>query len=162
MGPLKPMNTTLKTAIKFSPVDIEERKKLDIRPGDTVRVSLKIVEKGKTRLQDYEGMVIARKHGTEAGATITVRKVASGVGMEKILPLYSPIIAKIEILRRSKTRRAKLYFIREEAVKEVKKKMKQLRGYAGYTHEDAPDIPFAEADVETTEAVEAVTIPETN
>jgi len=162
LGPLKPMNTTLKTAIKFSPVDIEERKKLDIRPGDTVRVSLKIVEKGKTRLQDYEGMVIARKHGTEAGATITVRKVASGVGMEKILPLYSPIIAKIEILRRSKTRRAKLYFIREKAVKEVKKKMKQLRGYAGYTHEDAPDIPFAEADVETTEAVEAVTIPETN
>ena len=110
----------------FSPVNIEERKKLDMRSGDTVRVYQKIEEKGKTRLQAYEGLVIARKHGREPGATFTVRRVASGVGMERIFPLYSPVIEKIEILRRSKVRRSKLYYIREKAAKEISKRIKQV------------------------------------
>src|SRR3989344_6389081 len=97
------------TTIKFTPVNIEERAKLDVRPGDTVRLHFKIVESGKTRLQPYEGLVIARKHGSEPGATITVRRVAEGVGMERIIPIYSPLIAKVEVLKRSKVRRAKLY-----------------------------------------------------
>lgn len=113
----------MKTII--SPIDIEARGKLDIRPGDAVRVWQKIDEKGKTRLQAFEGMVIARKHGTEAGSTFTVRRVASGVGMEKIFPLYSPIIDSVEVLRRAKVRRAKLSYIREKAAKEVSKRMKQ-------------------------------------
>jgi large subunit ribosomal protein L19 len=113
----------MKTVI--SPVNIEERAALDIRPGDTVRVWQKILEKGKTRLQAYEGMIIARKHGKEAGATFTVRRTASGVGMEKIFPLYSPVIDNIEILKRSKVRRAKLYYIREKAAKEISRRMKQ-------------------------------------
>ncbi|MEK7147721.1 MAG: 50S ribosomal protein L19, partial [Patescibacteria group bacterium] len=93
----------------ISPVNIEERQKLDLRAGDTIKVWQKIVEKGKTRLQAFEGLVLARKHGKEAGATFTVRRVASGVGVEKIFPLYSPVIDKIEVLKRSKVRRAKLY-----------------------------------------------------
>ncbi|MEK7135233.1 MAG: 50S ribosomal protein L19, partial [Patescibacteria group bacterium] len=80
----------------ISPVNIEERQKLDFRAGDTVKVWQKIQEKGKTRLQAFEGLILARKHGTEAGATFTVRRVASGVGVEKIFPLYSPIIDKID------------------------------------------------------------------
>src|SRR3990167_6798785 len=88
-------------------IDVEARKKWPILVGSRVRVSQKISEKGKTRLQAFEGLVIAKKHGTEPGATFTVRKVASGVGMEKIFPLYSPNIAKIEILKRAKTRRSK-------------------------------------------------------
>ena len=68
--------------IKFSPVDIEARKKLDFKAGDTVNVASKIKdEKDKFRIQNFEGIVLARKHGTEAGATFTVRKVASGVGV---------------------------------------------------------------------------------
>ena len=109
---------------KTSPVNIDERKKLDIRSGDTVKVYQKIQEKGKTRLQMFEGLVLARKHGREAGATFTVRRVAGGYGVEKIFPLYSPHIDKVEITKRSKVRRAKLYHIREKAAKEISKRMK--------------------------------------
>ena len=113
--------------MKFSPVNIEERKSLDVRPGDTIRVWQKIQEAGgKTRLQAFEGLVIARKHGKEAGGTFTVRKVTSGVGTEKIFPLYSPMIDKVEVLRRSKVRKAKLYYIRKKSAKDIRKKMKGL------------------------------------
>lgn len=111
----------------ISPVNIEERRKLDFRSGDTLRVWQKIVEKGKTRLQAFEGLVLSRKHGREAGATFTVRNVSSGVGVEKIFPLYSPIIDKIEVIKRSKVRRAKLYHIREKAAKEVSRQMRNIR-----------------------------------
>lgn len=109
----------------ISPVNITARKELGIRSGDTVRVSQKIQEKGKTRIQMFEGLVLAVKHGTEAGATFTVRKVASGVGVEKIFPLYSPMIDKIEIVKRTKVRRAKLYYIREKASKEIRRAMRK-------------------------------------
>ena len=111
----------------ISPVNIEERQKLELRSGDTVRVWQKIVEKGKTRLQAFEGLVLARKHGKEAGATFTVRRMASGVGVEKIFPLYSPVIDKIEVVKRSKVRRAKLYHIREKAAKEISRQMRNVR-----------------------------------
>ena len=107
-----------------SPVKIVDRKALDIKSGDTVRVWQKITEKDKTRLQAFEGLVIAVKHGKEAGATFTVRRVASGVGVEKIFPLYSPMIDSIETLKRSKVRRAKLYHIREKAAKEIRRQMR--------------------------------------
>lgn len=111
----------------MSPVNIEERQKLDIRAGDTVRVWQKILEKGKTRLQAFEGLVLATKHGREAGATLTIRRSASGVGVEKIFPLYSPVIDKIEVVKRSKVRRAKLYHIREKATKEISRQMRNIR-----------------------------------
>lgn len=110
-----------------SPVKVIDRKNLDIRSGDTIRVWQKIVEKGKTRLQAFEGLVIAVKHGKEAGATFTVRKVASGVGVEKIFPLYSPMIDSIETLKRSKVRRAKLYHIRDKAAKEIRRQMRNIK-----------------------------------
>ena len=115
-----------KTAIKMTPVDMASRKKLDFKAGDSVRVWSKILEKGKTRLQAFEGLVLARKHGTELGGTFTVRKVASGVGVKRIFPLFSPNVDKIEILKKSKTRRSKLYYIRTKAVKEVKKRLKSI------------------------------------
>jgi len=112
---------------KLSPVNIEERKKLDFNAGDTVRVWSKILdEKGKTRLQAFEGVVLARKHGGEIGATFTVRKVASGVGVERIFPLYSPVIDKIEITKKSRARKSKLYYIRVKAVKDVRRKLRSV------------------------------------
>ncbi|MAQ76940.1 50S ribosomal protein L19, partial [Candidatus Campbellbacteria bacterium] len=74
----------------FLPESVRNRKDLDIRAGDTVRVNIKIQEKGKTRIQSFEGLVLARKHGAENGGTFTVRKVSNGVGVERIFPLYSP------------------------------------------------------------------------
>ncbi len=118
------------TATIITPVDVTARQGLDFRAGDTVRVWQKITEKDKTRLQAYEGLVIARKHGREAGATFTVRRVASGVGMERIFPLYSPLIDRVEVLRRAKARRSKLYYVREKSVREIRRKMNQLRTVA--------------------------------
>ena len=120
---VKPMEITKD---QFTSVEQDSRKKLDFKAGDTVRVWSKILEKGKTRLQAFEGLVLSRKHGTESGATFTIRKVASGVGVERIFPLYSPNVDKIEVLRKSKTRRSKLYYIRTKAVKEVKKRLKSI------------------------------------
>ena len=120
----------------ISAVNIEERKTLDIRPGDTVKVWQKIQEKDKTRLQAFEGLVIAVKHGKEAGSTFTVRRVASGVGVEKIFPLYSPMIDSIETLKRSKVRRAKLYHVRDKAAKEIRRQMRNIRAL--------PDVPTEE------------------
>jgi len=106
---------------------MESRKTLDLRSGDTVRVHQKIEEKGKTRIQTFEGLVLARKHGTEAGGTFTVRRVSSGVGIEKIFPLYSPMIDKIEIVKRSVVRRAKLYYIRDKVAREARRMLRRTR-----------------------------------
>lgn len=112
----------------LSSVDQEKRKALDFNAGDTVKVWQKVREGGKIRLQAFEGIVLARKHGSEAGATFTVRKVSGGFGVERIFPLYSPEIDKIEIKNRaSKSRRSKLYYIRERAAKDVRRKMKHVR-----------------------------------
>ena len=120
-----------------SPVVVADRKKMDIRSGDTIRVWQKIQEKGKTRLQAFEGLVIAVKHGKEAGSTFTVRKVSSGVGVEKIFPLYSPMIDSVETLKRSKVRRAKLYHIRDKASKEIRRQMRNIRSVKGVKEDDA-------------------------
>jgi len=92
--------------------------KLEIKPGMVVRVHQKIKDltaKGeeKERIQVYEGLVIARNHGQEQGATITVRKISEGIGVEKIFPLYSPLIDKIELVDQKAVRRAKLYYTRD-------------------------------------------------
>lgn len=126
------------SAVNITPVDVSGRKNLGIRSGDTVRVWQNIVELKQqkqankkeatvknVRKQAFEGLVLAVKHGTEAGATFTVRKVASGVGVERIFPLYSPVIDSIEVLRRARTRRAKLYFIRRKASRDQKRAMRK-------------------------------------
>jgi large subunit ribosomal protein L19 len=138
----------------ISTVKLDERKKLDIRSGDQVRVWQKIEEdKGKFRLQAFEGLVLARKHGSEAGATFTVRKVVDGVGVERIFPLYSPMIDEVELIRRSKVRRAKLYFIREKATKEIRKQMRRILTIdkdqnTDTKHDAAAKAAAAEASVE--------------
>lgn len=128
-------------AITLSTLDKTTRKTLDLRTGDTIKVHQKIQEKGKTRIQIFEGMILARKHGSEAGATLTVRKSANGYGVERIFPLYSPMIDKIELVKRSKVRRAKLYYIRDKAVKEINKrlKMQMVRAPKKETLAAAPD-----------------------
>lgn len=130
------MNTALVKNFKLSPINMEARKSLPFHAGDTVRVWVRVLEdaaKQKYRLQAFEGLVLARKHGSEPGATFTVRKVASGVGVERVFPLYSPTIDKIEFVKRSTVRRAKLYYVREKAVRDVRRKMKQTLMGGGST-----------------------------
>ncbi|MBU0546735.1 50S ribosomal protein L19 [Patescibacteria group bacterium] len=85
----------------------------NIRPGDTVKIHQKIKEKGKERTWIFEGLVLAIKHGKGISSTIKVRKILSGVGVEKTIPIHSPNIEKIEIIKKGKVRRAKLYYLRE-------------------------------------------------
>ncbi len=104
---------------------VKDRADIIFASGDTLRVWTKIKDMaGKVRLQAFEGMVLARKHGTEVGATFTVRKVASGVGVERIFPLYSENIDKIELVRHAHTRRSKLYYVRDKAVRDVRRRLK--------------------------------------
>ncbi len=91
------------------------------RIGDTIRVHYKVIEGGKERIQAYEGIVISKK-GTGISKNITVRKVSYGVGVERIFPVYSPRIDKIEIIKKGKVRRAKLYYLRERTGKSAKVK----------------------------------------
>lgn len=155
----------MKSAIQTSPVNMKARAELGVRSGDTVRVWQNIVElkKGKAankkevttknvRKQAFEGLVLAVKHGKEAGATFTVRRVASGVGVEKIFPLYSPMIDSIEVLRRAEVRRAKLYFIREKASRDQKRAMRKSvqvsMSSSDIAEEALPETPLAQAEPE--------------
>ena len=157
------MTTTLAGVIT-SPVQMEDRKALGLKAGDTVKVHQKIVDKGKTRIQVFEGLVLARKHGDEAGATFTVRKVSSGIGVEKIYPLYSPLIEQIEIVKRAKVRRAKLYYIREKVAREIKRQMRRMSlvsiSTESETDANARIDAEAKAITEATVATEAAVLKE--
>lgn len=151
----------------ITPVNAEGRAALGIRAGDTVRVVQKIVElkKGKgadkkekvtknTRKQVFEGLVLSTKHGKESGAMFTVRAILSGVGVEKTFPLYTPSIDSIEIVKRSKVRRSKLYFIREKAAKAVRRQLRNarmlhLKSDETITPEEAEAVAAIEAEAAT-------------
>jgi len=107
-------------------VEIKKNAKIpDIAPGDTVRVSAKIVEGGKERIQVFQGVVIKIKHGGN-GAGFTVRHVAFGVGVERTFPYNSPLIEKVEIVRQGKVRRSRLYYLRGLSGKEARRKIKRV------------------------------------
>ncbi len=116
------------TSINLSTVNVEERKALDFKSGDTLKVATKVKEgKDKFRVQNFEGLCLARKHGTEPGATFTVRKLSGDIAVERIFPLYSPMIESIKVIRSSKTRKSKIYFVRTKAAKETRKKLRNER-----------------------------------
>ena len=93
----------------------------EVKVGDTVRVHVRIKEGARERIQVFEGTVIARKHGG-IGETVTVRRISYGVGCEKVFPVHSPSIVKVETVRRGKVRRAKLFYLRERTGKAAKVK----------------------------------------
>ncbi len=111
--------------------------------GDTIRVDYKVVEGARTRVQAFEGVVIARKNGKGARSTITVRKVSFGEGVERVFPVNSPLIEKIEVVRRGRTRRAKLYYLRE-----LRGKASRLRTDVARQERDRAAARAAKADKE--------------
>ncbi len=159
----------MKTSVIISPVDMQKRADLGLKAGDVVRVWQNIVElktakqankkevtTKNVRKQAFEGTILAVKHGTEAGATFTVRKISSGVGVEKIYPLYSPMIDEVEVLRRTRTRRAKLYFIRRKAAHDVKRAMRRsIAVDSRGKNTDTQAAPAAEAAASQPEEVAA-------
>jgi large subunit ribosomal protein L19 len=98
-------------------------------PGDTVNVHLRVVEGAKERIQQYEGVVISR-HGSGAREMMTVRKISGGIGVERIFPIHSPRIAKLEVKRRGRVRRAKLYYLRSRSGKaaRIKERRQDFNG----------------------------------
>jgi len=102
------------------PKEIQEK----LRPGTTVKVHETIKEGDKQRQSLFQGIILARKHGSEVGATITVRGTVAGVGVEKVYPIHSPVISKVDILAAPKrVRRAKLYYLRDLSKKQARHKM---------------------------------------
>ena len=123
--------------------------------GDAVKVHVRIVEGDKERTQIFEGVVIARAHGTGANANFTVRRISYNEGVERVFPLHSPRVAKIEVVRQGHVRRAKLHYLRERSGKAARVK---ARGFGGLKSEVAVEMtetaPVAEVEtpVETTDA----------
>ncbi len=136
----------------------------ELHSGDVVKIHRKIVEGGKERTQVFQGMVIAMRGGQSSSQTVTVRKVSFGIGVEIVVPIHSPNIEKIEVVKSTRSRRAKLYYVRDKSAKLLRRKLKEvgLKVGKGRKPEDELVAEIAEAEVievqETVEsdAVEAV------
>ena len=132
------------------------------RAGDVVKVFRKIVEGGKERIQVFEGIIIAVKGNQSSSAMITVRKVSNGVGVEIVVPIQSPNIEKIELVKRAKVRQGKLYFIRERSAKSLKMKYKDLSAFAKVEPKESEKIsPTVEAEPVASDETNAKTETET-
>ena len=123
----------------------------ELQAGDVVKIFRKIKEGSKERLQAFQGTVIAINGGQSSSKTITVRKISFGVGVELVLPLSSPQIEKIEFVKRTRARRAKLYYVRTKSGKDLSKKLKEIAVKGGLIEEAPAEAPMAEV-TETTEA----------
>lgn len=129
-----------KEIIEFNK-NLRGSKKMDFQAGDVVKISMKIKEGGKERIQIFEGLVIAVKGRQSSSPTLTVRKVSHGVGVEMIIPVLSPNISKITLVKRAKVRRAKLYYVRDLTAKQSRMKYKDI---AEFIKEETPVAPVAE------------------
>lgn len=121
----------------------------DVKAGMQIRVHEKIKEGDRDRIQVFEGVVLARKHGKGINATITVRSVVAGVGVEKVWPIHSPKIAKIEILRTPTVRRSKLYFLRDLSPKKIRKKLSVFKNIIAPVKEEIIGESMVEENVES-------------
>jgi large subunit ribosomal protein L19 len=134
-----------KKVIEFN-VSQRDKKMPDFRSGDVVKIHRKIIEGGKERIQIFEGIIVAIKGKQSSSPIITVRKVSAGVGVEIIIPVFSPKISKIELVKRAKVRRAKLYYIRERSAKSLRMKYKDLSQFTKV--DEVKEVPAEEVKTE--------------
>lgn len=135
--------------VKFN---LSQRKNKDIpelQAGDIVKVHRKIVEGQKERIQIFEGMVIAINGKQSSSPTITVRKVSNGVGVELVLPIFSPNVEKIEVVKKAKVRRSKLYYIRDKSAKSLRLKYKDMADFAAV---EEPEKEESDEEMQTEES----------
>ena len=139
----------------------------DLHSGDSVKIYRKIVEGGKDRIQVFQGMVIAMRGGQSSSPTVTVRKMSFGIGVEIVVPIFSPNIEKIEVVKSTRSRRSKLYFVREKSAKILRRKLKEVslkigkgrREDADSLEDETKTAEFLENDVAIEEMVEVVGKP---
>lgn len=139
---------------KLIAFNLDQRKPLstpELRAGDMIKIHRKIKEGSKERTQIFQGTIIAIKGGQSSSKTITVRKVSFGIGVELIFPLSSPQIEKIEFVKRTSARRAKLYFVRTKSVKVLSKKLREVAVKAGLMPTKEEAAPVAEVVTEIAE-----------
>ncbi len=136
------------TVNAFTAAHNPENRWTDLKVGWTVRIHQKLKEGEKGKASIFEGIIIAKKHGNEPGATITVRRVAGGYGVEKVYPLRLPSIEKIDVVKQGRARRAKMYYLREKTAREIRRKTRAEAMAAAKTpavaEEAAPETPAAE------------------
>ncbi|AKM82105.1 TPA: 50S ribosomal protein L19 [Candidatus Berkelbacteria bacterium] len=125
----------------------------EIRPGDTIKVHFKITEGNKTRIQIFEGMCIGLKHGKGLDGSVKVRKISSGIGVERTFPLHSPLITKFEKVKSVKVSRAKLYFLRD-LIGKKKKRKSEIKSY-GLWEEAMGEEEVAKIEAEKAKLAEA-------
>jgi len=144
---------------KLISFNLEQRKTQtdipELRAGDVIKVYRKIKEGSKERTQMFQGTIIAIKGGQSASKTITVRKVSDGIGVELILPLSSAQIQKIEFVKRTTARRAKLYFVRDKSAKVLSKKLKEVAVKSRFVAKPKPKVVKETVAAETIEKTEA-------
>ncbi len=134
-------------------VEVKRNPKIpDITPGDTIRVSAKIVESGKERIQVFQGVVIKMRKGG-VGASFTVRHVAYGIGVERTFPIYSPLVEKVEVVRQGKVRRSRLYYLRGLSGKAARRKIRRVERKGRKIGEEVLEPEPAEEPEEIMEAV---------
>ncbi|MEI7749729.1 MAG: 50S ribosomal protein L19 [Candidatus Moraniibacteriota bacterium] len=98
----------------------------ELHSGDVIKIHRKIVEGGKERIQVFQGMVIAMRGGQSSSQTVTVRKTSFGIGVEIVVPIHSPNVEKIEVVKSTRSRRAKLYYVRDKSAKLLRRKLKEV------------------------------------
>jgi large subunit ribosomal protein L19 len=137
---------------KIIEFNLSQRKKKvpDLKAGDIVKVHLKIKEGGKERIQIIEGLVIAIKGKQSSSPKITVRKISHGIGVEMVIPIYSGNVAKIELIKRAKVRRAKLYYVRGLTTKQSRMKYKDISSF-GSQDESEPVVEKENTDEKSAE-----------
>ena len=128
-----------------------KKDKLDIRPGDLVKVFQKNLDKEGGKPQVFKGIVLARKHGRGLTATITVRREVKGIGVERIFPLHSPLVEKIEVVKRGKVRRAKLYYLREAKGKKRRIKTYNIENQDNTSSQEIPTEKVVKAETSSEE-----------
>lgn len=131
-----------------------------LHAGDVVKIHRKIVEGGKERIQVFQGMVIAMRGGQSSSPTVTVRKVSFGIGVEIVFPIYSPNIEKIEVLKSTRSRRAKLYFVREKSAKLLRRKLKEVGLKIGKGLKPEEDLAMEASEAEDAVAEESEVLVE--
>lgn len=143
---------------KLISFNLKQRKaaEIELKAGDMIKLFRKIKEGNKERLQAFQGTVIALKGGQSSSKTITIRKVSFGVGVELVIPLSSPQVEKIEFVKRTRARRAKLYFVRDKSVKVLSKKLKEITVKAGSAKSLSADAVSEKEELPTAEITETV------